>query len=227
MAGGIRRLGPAPENWRMVSLCYDRRMKAGPAILVMAVLAACGSGNSEPIFGGFTPANGAAVILAPAVCNNIPVVGPTAISGILIELAAGGDACNILTQAHQCGSGAGSTLVLAGALSGVPGGSTVAPAGPGSYPYLPNPPSGAFKTSTTTAAKVDGTCTSAPGTPLRMRGGSIEIASVTASKVTGTMDVHFDNGQVYDSSFDADVCPVSIDICSLFDFCGTHTCVQQ
>jgi hypothetical protein len=39
------------------------------------------------------------------------------------------------------------------------------------------------------------------------------------------MDVHFDNGQVYTRSFDVPVCPVSIDICSLFDFCGTHTCV--
>jgi hypothetical protein len=200
-------------------------MKRAPAILLLS-LAACGSGNSEPLFGGFVPANGAAVILAPAVCNNVPVVGPTAISGILVELANGADACNVLTQARQCGTGAGSTVVLGGALSGAPGASTVAPVGPGDYPYLANPPTGAFKTSTTSAAQVDAVCTSVAGSPARMRGGSIAISAVTASRVSGTMDVHFDNGQVYNSSFDVPVCPVSIDICSLFDFCGSHACVQ-
>ena len=200
-------------------------MNRAPAILIIS-LAACGSGNSEPLFGGFTPANGAAVILAPATCNNIPFVGSTAISGILVELASGADACNVLTQARQCGTGAGSTTVLTGALSGVVGGSTVASAGPGTYPFLANPPTGTFKASTTSAAKVDMTCTSSPGSPARMSGGSITIATVTGSMVSGSMDVHFDNGQVYRSSFDAPVCPVSIDICSLFDFCGSHACVQ-
>lgn len=200
-------------------------MKRVPAILVVT-LAACGSGNSEPLFGGFTPANGAAVILASATCNNIPFLGPAAISGILIELASGADACNVLTQAKQCGSGAGSTTVLAGALSGIVGGSTVAPAGPGTYPWLANPPTGTFKASTTSAAQVDATCTSGAGSPARMTGGSIAIATVTASTVTGSMDVQFDNGQVYKSSFDVPVCPVSIDICSLFDFCASHPCVQ-
>lgn len=40
----------------------------------------------EPLFGGFTPSSGAAVILAPATCTNIPFLGPAAMSGILIEL---------------------------------------------------------------------------------------------------------------------------------------------
>jgi hypothetical protein len=187
-------------------------------------LAACGSG-SGPLFGGFTPTSGAAVILASATCSNIPFVGPTAISGILIELASGANACNVLTQAKLCGTGSGSTTVLAGALSGVVGGSSVPPAGPGTYPWLPNPPSGTFKASTATAAQVNATCVSAVGSPTHTTGGSVAIASVTASTVTGTMDVHFDNGQVYTRSFDVPVCPVSIDICSLFDLCGSHACV--
>jgi hypothetical protein len=58
-----------------------------------------------------------------------------------------------------------------------------------------------------------------------MSAGSVAIASVTASTVSGTMDVHFDNGQVYTRSFDVPVCPVSIDICSIFDLCGSHACV--
>jgi len=116
-----------------------------------------------PLFGGFTPANGAAVILAPATCNNIAALGPTAISGILIELASGADACNVLTQAKQCGAGSGSTALLGVALSGVVGGSTTDPAGPGTYPWMPNPPTGTFRASTSTAAQLDAVCTAAAG----------------------------------------------------------------
>src|ERR1700738_1573753 len=79
-----------------------------PAIFLIS-LAACGS--TTPLFGGFTPTNGAAVILSPATCNNIPFVGPTAISGILIDLASGADPCNVLTQAKLCGTGSGSTTL--------------------------------------------------------------------------------------------------------------------
>jgi len=195
------------------------------SVLLFISLAACGSGNSAPLFGGFTPSSGAAVILAPATCSNIAFIGPAAMSGILIDLMSGADACNVLTQAKQCGTGSGSTTLLAGAFSGVVGGSTVAAAGPGTYPWLANPPTGAFQASTTTAAQVDAVCTSAAGSPAQMTGGSIVISTVTASTVSGSMDVHFDNGQAYAHPFDVTVCPVSIDICSLFDFCGTHACV--
>jgi hypothetical protein len=199
-------------------------MSRAPAIFFI-LFAACGSGNSPPLFGGFTPTSGAAVILAPATCNNIAALGPTAISGIFIELASGANACNVLTQAKQCGAGSGSTTLLAAALSGVVGGSSVPPAGPGTYPWLPNAPTGTFKASTTAAAQLDATCVAAAGSRANMSGGSISISTVTASTVSGSMDVHFDNGQAYTHPFDLAVCPVSIDICSLFDLCGTHACV--
>jgi hypothetical protein len=199
-------------------------MSRAPAIFFI-LFAACGSGNSPPLFGGFTPTSGAAVILAPATCNNIAALGPTAISGIFMELASGANACNVLTQAKQCGAGSGSTTLLAAALSGVVGGSSVPPAGPGTYPWLPNAPTGTFKASTTAAAQLDATCVAAAGSRANMSGGSISISTVTASTVSGSMDVHFDNGQAYTHPFDLAVCPVSIDICSLFDLCGTHACV--
>src|SRR6266446_856990 len=180
-------------------------MSRAPAIFFI-LFAACGSGNSPPLFGSFTPTSGAAVILAPATCSNIAALGPTAISGILIELASGANACNVLTQAKQCGAGSGSTTLLAGALSGIVGGSSVPPAGPGTYPWLANPPTGTFKASTTTAAQVDAVCTSAVGSPARMSDGSIVISTVTSSTVSGSMDVHFDNGQVYKNAFDVAVC---------------------
>jgi hypothetical protein len=198
---------------------------SGGAVILFIAVAACGSGTPPPLFGGFTPASGAAVILAPATCNNIPALGPTAISGILVELVSGADACNVLTQAKQCGAGSGSTTLLGAAFSGAVGGSSVAPAGPGTYPWLPNPPSGTFLASIGTAAQVDATCTTASGSPTNMSGGSIAVSSVTSSRVSGSMDVHFDNGQAYKNPFDVAVCQVSIDICSLFSFCGSHTCV--
>lgn len=116
--------------------------------------------------------------------------------------------------------------MLAGAFSGVVGGSSVGPAGPGSYPFLPNPPTGTFKAATTAAAQVDATCTAASGASASMSGGSITIASLDTSAVSGTMDLQFDNGQGYSGNFAVPVCPVSIDTCSLFGPCGTHTCVQ-
>jgi len=195
-------------------------MNRTAAILVVA-LAACG-GGSDQLFGGFTPANGAAVILAPSRCN-IAFIGPTAISGILVELASGADACNVLTQARQCGTGAGSSTLLTGAFSGVVGATDVAAADPGTYPFLAAPPTGTFKTSTTSAAKVDATCA---GPAARMSGGNVTITAVNASHVTGSMDVQFDNAQTYRADFDVPVCPVSINTCSLFELCGTHTCVQ-
>jgi hypothetical protein len=197
-------------------------MKSRVPTILLLCLAACG--GSDPLFGGFKPANSAAVILAPATCN-LPFVGSTAISGIFVELASGADACHVLTQAQQCGTGSSSTVLLTGAFSGVPGGTTADPTGPGNYPFLANPPSAPFKASISSAAQVDAVCTSKPGSPVDMTGGTVVISTVTSSAVTGSVDLQFDNGQSYSGTFDAAVCPVSIDICSLFAPCFSHTCV--
>jgi hypothetical protein len=199
-------------------------MNRAGALLVVA-LAACGSGSSDPLFGGFTPSSGAAVILSPGNCS-LSFVGPTALSGILVELSSSSNACNVLTQAQQCGTGASTTTLLSAVISGAVGAGSVAPVGPGTYAWLKDAPTGAFKTANTAAAKVDASCTSAAGGSVSMTGGSIAISAVTASKVSGSMDVQFDNGQVYKDSFDATLCPVSIDICSLFEPCFSHVCVQ-
>jgi hypothetical protein len=190
-------------------------------------LAACGgSGNDAPpaLFGGFAPTSGAAVIMAPATCN-IPFVGSTSISGVLVELAIGADACHVLTVAKQCGSGAGATMVLVGAFSGVPGGSA-SPAGPGTYPFLANPPSGPFLASIGTAAQGDGSCRPLAGSPTDVSSGTITLAAVSGSAVKGSTDLHFENGQVLTYAFDVATCPVSINVCDLFAPCFTHTCVQ-
>jgi hypothetical protein len=200
-------------------------MKRVLAIGLVSLAAGCGSSKSSPpLFGGFTPATGAAAILAPATCTNIPFLGATGISGILIELTSRGDACNVLTQAKQCGLGKSSTTLLGAALSGVVGG-VASPAGPGTYPWLVNPPTGAFLTSIASAAQVDALCS---GVATDMTGGSITISSVTGTPptaVAGSMNVAFDNGQAFSQAFDVAVCPVTIDVCSLFDPCFTPVCV--
>jgi hypothetical protein len=195
------------------------------AIGLLSVAACAGSGSDPPpaLFGGFAPTSGAAVILAPATCN-IPFVGSTSISGVLLELVSGADACNVLTAAKQCGTGAGSTSVLLAAVSGVPGGS-VGPAGPGTYPWLANPPTGPFLASTGTAAKVDGTCGPLSGSPVDVSGGTITLAAVSSSSVRGSTDLRFENGQVFTYAFDVATCPVTMDICDLFALCFTYTCV--
>jgi hypothetical protein len=100
----------------------------------------------------------------------------------------------------------------------------VGPAGPGTYPFLANPPTGAFLASIAEAAQLDASC-AAPGGATDQDGGSITLTEVTASKVTGSTDLHFDNGQELQIGFDVAVCPVSISTCSLFSPCLSYVCV--
>lgn len=188
-----------------------------------ATLAACGDSkeSTPPLFGGFTPASAAAVILAPASCN-VPFLGTTGVSGIVVYLTRGADACSVLTQAQLCGSGAGSTTVVLGALTGAVGG-VVGATLPASYPFLAQPPTGTFRAAIATAAQVDAVCS---GAPTDMSGGSITISAVTGSNVAGSADVHFDNGQVFEQAFDVTLCNVSIPTCSLFQPCTSYVCVQ-
>lgn len=194
------------------------------AVVVLASLAACGSSDDPPpLFGGFAPTSGAAAILAPATCP-VPFVGTTSVSGVFLELTSRADACDVLTAASQCGGGASSTTVLVAAVSGVVGGGGVAPAGPGAYPFLANPPTGAFKASIAEAAQLDATC-AAPSGAQDMNGGGVTLTAVTASNVAGSTGLYFENGQVFKHTFDVAVCPVSIDTCSLFAPCPGFTCV--
>jgi hypothetical protein len=114
--------------------------------------------------------------------------------------------------------------VLAAAVSGAVGGS-VGPTGPGTYPWLANPPTGTFAASIASAGQADASCGPLAGSPVDTTGGSLTLTAVTPSRVTGRTDLHFENGQVFDYQFDVAVCPVSIDICSLFQPCFTHVCV--
>jgi len=142
-------------------------MSRVPLVFLIS-LAACGSGNS-PLFGGFTPTDGAWWSSRPPTAATSPSSVPRRL-GFLIDLTTGANACNVLTLGKQCGSGSGSTTLRAGALSGVVGGSSVPPAGPGQLSLAREPPSGTFKASTTTAAQLDASCTAATGSVAHMTG---------------------------------------------------------
>jgi len=54
-----------------------------------------------------------------------------------------------------------------------------------------------------------------------MTGGSITVATVTATRVTGSLDLRFVDGTVYQHPFDLTLCPVTVDLCTQV---GTSRC---
>ncbi|HUU03939.1 MAG TPA: hypothetical protein VM425_21060 [Myxococcota bacterium] len=194
-------------------------------VAFVSFFAGCGS-SGEPLFGGFIPSGGSATILAPTNCN-ISFVGDAAIAGIVIDLTSYAESCDVIDATQLCGNKADSTRVLGLVLSGEVGGASTDPVGAGTYRFQADPPSGVFTAAAGTAAQVDTLCQPQPGTSVAaMSGGSITISSVTETRVTGTANMRFDDGQAFDQPFDVAVCQVTLDLCSRFLPCGSHDCVQ-
>jgi len=202
-------------------------MRTLAAALSIALLAACSSSDSPPpaTFGGFAPQAQTAVIFAPRTCT-LPVVGPTSVSGVAIAFTSFADPCAVLQDTLFCGTEASSSAILAVALSGLVGGGTVGDTGPGTYPYLANPPTtSSFRASLGDGAMVDASCASVAGGSLDMAGGQIVLASVDGAGVTGSVDLRFDDGSAFQHAIDATVCPMTYDVCDLFVPCYPHQCV--
>jgi hypothetical protein len=194
------------------------------ALLTTALLFGCGSDDpAPPIFGGFTPQDGAAVIFAPTECT-ISGFGTVSLSGVGLGFADYVGVCDVLTQTEFCGTRESSAAVLGVALSGRIDGA-VDPAGPGTYPFRSSPPTTeAFLAALGDAAEVGLACEAV--TELDASGGSIVLASVSGEAVSGTMDLRFDDGSVFEHDFDVAVCPISIDLCGLFQPCFDYVCVE-
>jgi hypothetical protein len=188
--------------------------------------AACGGGSSDPLFEGFTPMSGTAVVLAPASCD-IPFVGQSAVSGIGFHFGSFPDACGVVTQTMMCGTKATSTSVIGFVISGEVGAASIAPVGPGTYRFLSEPPTGSFLASVAEAAEVDGACMAGMEGALDQTGGTIRIAGVTSTNITGSFDVDFEDGTNFAHDFDVTICPVTLDICDRFGAgcIGMFTCV--
>jgi hypothetical protein len=198
------------------------------AFAALLALAACGSENPvnppPPLFGGFTPQESAAVIFAPAVCQTMTTI-TWSVSGIGLAFASYAGLCDAVTQTQfSCGTKVGSTTVLAVAGMGALGSGGVTLAGPGTYPYLARWPTELpFLASNGEATQVGAACE--PLADSRVGGGSITIATVDATHVTGSVNLSFGNGSVFQQSFDAAVCPVTLDICALFFPCFPQVCL--
>lgn len=197
-------------------------MRKVAAALSVAVLAGCGSDSPPPVvFGGFTPQDGSAVLLGPATCDIFPL-GTVSVSAVAIMFADYAGTCDVLTQTQLCGTRESSAAVLGVAVSGLIGG-TVGPAGPGTYPVLRSPPTtDAFLAALGDAAEVGAAC--AQGTELDVTGGSIVLAAVSDTAVAGSFDLRFDDGSVFQHGFDVAVCPLTPDICALFQGCFSPVC---
>ena len=188
--------------------------------LVLSTLAACGGsgGARPPLYQGFTPLEGTAVVFPRATCD-VAFVGSTSAVGVAITLTDFAGTCDFLTTTSMCGSRADSTFLMAAAIDAVEGG-PLAPDLPrtGAYPFLSEPPTGAFRAAIGTAVRTTATCTAQPGTSLDMTAGSVVISTITDTRVTGSLNLVFEDGTSYQHPFDVARCAPPADICNLITF---------
>jgi hypothetical protein len=158
------------------------------------------------VFDGFTPTGGSALIFAPAVCD-VPFVGSTALSGIALDFTSFSESCEVIHETALCGNKASSTRILAVVLGGEVGADSVVTLGPGTYPYLADPPTGSFKVATAQAVQDDDACEPlSDETNLDMTGGSVTITSVAETTVSGSTSIRFENGHVFEHEFSLTTC---------------------
>lgn len=184
-------------------------------ILAVALLPGCGGGSGRALYGGFAPVGGTAMVFPTTTCD-VAFVGTTSMSAVAITLADFPEVCAFRTDTALCGSRAGTTVLSALAVDGVVGGT--APAfGPGTFTYLPEPPTGAFRAAIASAVQTTATCGEAGGSGTSMRGGRIVVESVTDARVTGRLELAFDDGSSYSQPFDLARCAPPAGLCVYFD----------
>ncbi len=209
-------------------------MKKIAAIAALLGGVACGGGGSE--YSGpfratvgaapFTPVETVAVILPPAPCV---VLGFTAnVSGLLIDAGSFTGVCDFVTPISSCGGKASSTFVEVGAIKlGLT--SVQGAVGPGTYVVTSSPTPDASGNATfaggteyKTGAWTGSTC---PITSNSLAtSGSLEIQTIGASNVTGRIHgVRFQDGDSAEGTFDATLCPLTIDTCAYVN-CTVGAC---
>jgi hypothetical protein len=207
-------------------------MRSSVLALTLVLASACSGGGSSssgpppsPLFGGFQVRDTAAVVFPPTVCD-VTVLGTTSISGAAVLFADHDHACEVAKATSLCGARASSTEVLALAVRGAPGIGGVPPVDAGQYVFYPDPPVGAFRAIDGTAARVDATCQAATSADAPdLTGGAINLSSVGADALKGSVSLRFTGNQGFDATFDATVCTTTIDLCALLT-CISPTCAS-
>lgn len=197
-------------------------MRTSAAALTFLLVAACDSGSdpapAPPVFGGFEPVDQGAIVFAPTTCD-LPGLGAASISGVAVLFTDYVGVCDVLSRVPHCGTRESSATVIGVAVSGVPGTGGVGAVGPGTYTVLDRAPTGAFLAATGDAGKVGPECAAVEGgAGLDVSAGQVVLASVGES-ITGSINLRFDDGTGFERAVDAAVCPVTFDLCELFQPC--------
>lgn len=222
-----------------------RRVLVASALSIVA--AACGGGSDKPPpvmcpapaapsgtlvgagggLGSFTPGEMGALVVNPTSCT---IGGATIrLAGIFLGFPSFSGLCSLLQSHGLCFDKANQTIVGAQiANAGLVLAQTVP--GPGTYTVTPSTGttpdgSGNFRVASVSYSRVGPTCnllassdTDAPGT------GSITIDAITATQVTGSMNVTFADGSTMIGSFVAATAPISVNVCQALTGCSP-TCV--
>jgi len=213
-------------------------MKRFLAVVVAVGLAACGDddkasgGPASGTLGGqpFTPTNVSAVQVAPTTCTIQST--PVNVSGLILGFGSF-DLCSYLAQAGFCGAKASSTLVGAAVMKiGLVQAPTAV--GAGTYNVIDlataTPDlSGNITGATGSATRTGATCIPTFAEDANA-GGTITVSSTSATSVAGSVNFAFGTGSTFSGSYNATVCPQSVDICQLLlllagGSCTTPVCV--
>lgn len=201
-------------------------------LVLAAALAACGKSSSQSsasaasgtIMGsGFTPADSGA-LSTTFTCDF--GTGPRSVSVLALGFSSFANVCGFATNAGLCGDVASSLIVSVTILS-APASGTAAPIGPGTYTMGTHiDQNNNVVSADATIAKVDATCTPATGIPT-VPSGTITISG-TSPRLTGSLDLTFEDGSHFAGALDLAPCGAPVDFCSLVTgSCTTPVCCSS
>jgi hypothetical protein len=211
---------------------------------VAVALAACGSSSSSTSSGGggdanptgtlagaaFSPTSSLAAVYPQASCPIPGTTPPVSVSAtaLVLGFTSLSNSCSVYQAIGVCDQKANMVGVMAQVARANIYGASVALT-PGTYALNPNPSpdaQGNLAIADFAYVKTNATCVDAAGS-VTATAGSVTIASITATRATGSMSVTFSDSSTFSGSFDVAICPVTGSICSMIaSTCsGTPTCV--
>jgi hypothetical protein len=164
----------------------------------------------------FTPVEGSALVLGQATCDFDPVQASA--TGLLLGFGSFQGLCSLVTSSQGCGTKANGTIVTALLVRANVAGGIAPPVVAGSYTVaatIPNPDAqGNVVFAQGLFTRNDATCRETAGTPTATS-GTIRIDSITGSRVTGNVDLTFEDGSKVAGAFDVARCGFQIDVCTV------------